>query len=128
MELLVVMVIIGMLASFVAPRFFGQVDKSAVSVARAQIDAFRKALDAYRLDVGQYPSTGDGLRALVARPAGAERWNGPYLERAEVPVDPWGERYVYRAPGEAGRDFDVVTYGKDRRPGGQGSDADIKSW
>ena len=94
LELLVVMVIIGMLAGFVAPRFFAQIGKSETKVARAQLDALEKALDQYRLDVGRYPGTEQGLAALVERPSGLASWSGPYLKKA-VPPDPWGRPYLY---------------------------------
>ena len=122
-ELLVVVVIIGLLAGFVAPRYFGQVGKSEVSVAKAQIDALEKALDQYRLDTGHYPATELGLAALVTRPANEPKWAGPYL-RKDVPLDPWGKPYVYKMPGEKG-DFDLVSYGKDGQPGGSGENADL---
>jgi general secretion pathway protein G len=124
-ELLVVVFIIGLLAGFVAPRYFSQVGKSEVNVARAQLDALGKALDQYRLDTGHYPSTELGLRALVERPLGEPKWAGPYLQK-EIPLDPWGKAYLYRAPGQRG-DFDLVSYGKDGRPGGTGEDADLMS-
>jgi general secretion pathway protein G len=123
LELLVVVVIIGLLAGLVAPRYFGQVGKSEVNVAKAQIDALEKALDQYRLDTGHYPSTELGLDALINRPANEPKWNGPYL-RKSVPVDPWGKPYMYRVPGQKG-DFDVLSYGKDGQPGGTGENADI---
>jgi general secretion pathway protein G len=123
LELLVVVVIIGLLAGFVAPRYFGQVGKSEVNVAKAQIDALEKALDQYRLDTGHYPSAELGLDALVKRPANEPKWNGPYLRR-DIPLDPWGKPYVYRIPGERG-EFDLVSFGKDGRPGGTGENADI---
>lgn len=126
LELLVVMVIIGLLAGFVAPRYFGQIGKSEVKVARAQIDALEKALDQYRLDTGRYPSSEEGLVSLVAQPSGAAKWAGPYL-RKDVPLDPWGRPYVYRFPGEQ-RDFDVMSYGRDGKPGGNGEDQDIGNW
>ncbi len=123
LELLVVIVIIGLLAGYVAPRYFSQVGRSEVQVARAQIDSLEKALDQYRLDMRRYPSVEEGLDALVARPAAASTWNGPYLKKA-VPADPWGRPYVYRAPGQKG-DFELVSFGRDGRPGGSGEDADI---
>jgi len=122
-ELLVVVVIIGLLAGFVAPRYFSQVGKSEVSVAKAQIDALEKALDTYRLDTGHYPSTELGLAALVQRPQSEPKWSGPYL-RKEVPLDPWGKPYVYKMPGEKG-EFDLLSYGKDGQPGGSGENADL---
>jgi len=124
LELLVVVLIIGLLAGFVAPRYFGQVGKSEINVAKAQIDALEKALDQYRLDTGHYPSTELGLVALVQRPQNEPKWGGPYL-RKDVPLDPWGRAYVYKMPGEKGGDFDLVSYGKDGQPGGTGENADI---
>jgi general secretion pathway protein G len=126
LELLVVIVIIGLLAGFVAPRYFSQVGKSEVQMARAQIDAFEKALDQYRLDTRRYPSSEQGLKALIERPVNEPQWNGPYL-RKEVPLDPWGRPYVYRVPGTKS-DFDLVSYGKDGRPGGSGEAADITNF
>jgi len=123
LELLVVVVIIGVLAGFVAPRYFGQVGKSEVNVARAQIDALEKALDQYRLDVGRYPGKELGLKALVERPPNEPKWNGPYL-RKDVPLDPWGKPYVYRIPGEKS-EIELLSHGKDGQPGGSGEAADI---
>ncbi|MGN6702947.1 MAG: type II secretion system major pseudopilin GspG [Burkholderiaceae bacterium] len=123
LELLVVIVIIGLLAAYVGPRYFAQLGKSEVTVAKAQIESFEKALDTYRLDVGRYPTTEEGLAALTARPAAAPGWNGPYLKKA-VPPDPWSHAYVYRAPGGKG-DYDILSYGRDGQPGGSGEDADI---
>jgi general secretion pathway protein G len=125
LELLVVVVIIGLLAGFVAPRYFGQVGKSELAVAKAQIDALEKALDQYRLDTGRYPPTELGLTALVDKPAAEPKWAGPYLRKA-VPLDPWGKPYLYKAPGEKG-DFDLVSNGKDGQPGGSGEAADISN-
>ena len=126
LELLVVMVIIGLLAGYVAPKYFSQIGKSEVKVARAQIDALEKALDQYRLDVGRYPSTEQGLTALVAPPANEPKWQGPYLKKA-VPPDPWGRTYIYRFPGEHG-DVDLYSFGRDGQAGGKGEDADITNW
>jgi general secretion pathway protein G len=122
-ELLVVVLIIGLLVGLVAPRYFGQVGKSEVNVARAQIDALEKALDQYRLDIGRYPDNELGLNALLQRPASEPKWNGPYLRKA-LPLDPWGKPYIYRMPGEKG-EFDLISYGKDGQPGGAGENADI---
>jgi len=123
LELLVVVVIIGLLAGFVAPLYFGQVGKSEVNVAKAQIDALEKALDQYRLDTGHYPSPELGLRALLERPLNEPKWAGPYL-RKEVPLDPWGKPYLYRIPGSRA-EFEVISLGRDGQPGGSGEDADI---
>ncbi|QID16195.1 type II secretion system major pseudopilin GspG [Nitrogeniibacter mangrovi] len=126
LELLVVMVIIGLLAGYVGPRFFAQIGKSQVKTARAQIDGLEKALDQFRLDVGRYPLTEEGLAALDAAPAGVSKWQGPYLRKA-VPLDPWDKPYQYRSPGEHG-DFDLYSFGKDGQPGGEGEAADIVNW
>lgn len=126
LELLVVMVIIGLLAGYVAPRYFAQVGKSEVKAARAQIDSFEKAIEALRLDIGHYPTSEQGLEALVKQPAGETKWQGPYLKKA-VPLDPWGHPYVYKYPGDHG-DYDILSYGRDGKPGGEGDDADIANW
>ncbi|HEY4443826.1 MAG TPA: type II secretion system major pseudopilin GspG [Steroidobacteraceae bacterium] len=126
LELLVVMVIIGLLAGFVAPRYFAQVGKSQVKVAKAQIDALDKALDQFRIDVGRYPTSEEGLQALTTAPSGEQNWSGPYLKKG-VPMDPWGRPYVYAQPGTH-NDFDLMSYGKDGRPGGTGEDADVTNW
>lgn len=126
LELLVVMVIIGLLAGYVGPRFFSQIGKSEVQTARAQINALEKALDQFRLDVGRYPLTEEGLAALNTAPAGERKWQGPYLRKA-VPDDPWEKPYQYRSPGEHG-EFDLFSFGKDGQPGGEGEAADIVNW
>lgn len=126
LELLVVIAIIGLLAAYVGPRYFAQLGKSETTTAKAQIDALTKALDTYRLDTGRYPTTEQGLNALVTAPGGIAKWNGPYLSKA-VPPDPWGRVYLYRAPGTSGRDYDVLSYGKDGVPGGSGEDADLSN-
>jgi general secretion pathway protein G len=123
LELLVVIVIIGLLAGYVAPRYFGQVGKSEVQVARAQIDSLEKALDQYRLDTRHYPTAEQGLEALNTKPANEANWSGPYLKKA-VPNDPWGRAYVYHVPGSKG-EFDLYSLGRDGKPGGTGEDADI---
>lgn len=126
LELLVVIVIIGLLAGYVGPRYFSQVGKSEVAVAKAQIDALEKALDQYRLDTGSYPAMDAGLVALMQRPSNVTKWAGPYMKKS-VPADPWGASYVYRFPGEHG-EYDLYSYGKDGKPGGTGENADITSW
>jgi general secretion pathway protein G len=125
LELLVVMVIIGLLAAYVGPKYFAQLGKSEVTVARSQIEAFVKALDTYRLDMGRYPGTEQGLAVLLTAPAdGAGKWNGPYLSK-KLPQDPWGHPYVYRSPGSNGAAFDLLSYGRDGQPGGTGDAADL---
>ncbi len=125
-ELLVVVVIIGLLAGLVAPRYFGQVGKSNVNIARAQIDSLGKALDTYRLDVGAYPTSDQGLQALITKPDGVDRWAGPYLQK-QIPPDPWSRPYHYKSPGDHG-DFDLYTYGADGQPGGTGENVDVDNW
>lgn len=125
LELLVVLVIIGLLAGYVAPRYFAQVGKAEVKTAQAQVDALEKSLDQYRLDTGRYPTTEQGLAALFTRPADEPKWQGPYLKKAPPP-DPWGRPYQYRQPGERG-EYDLYSYGKDGQSGGTGEDADIGS-
>ncbi len=127
LELLVVMLIIGLLASYVAPRFFQQIGKSEVKATRAQLDAFDKALSTYRLDTGHYPSTEQGLLALVTRPSDEPKWGGPYLSKA-VPSDPWGHPYLYRQPGDAGHDYELASFGKDGQRGGTDENADVSIW
>jgi len=124
LELLVVILIIGLLTGIVAPRFLGQIGRSEATAARAQLDAFDKALQGYRIDTGRFPSTGQGLGALVTQPADEPRWHGPYL-RGEVPLDPWGTPYQYRNPGINGKDYDLLSFGSDRTQGGVGDGADI---
>ncbi|MBN3759277.1 type II secretion system major pseudopilin GspG [Burkholderia sp. Ac-20365] len=125
LELLVVLVIIGMLAAIVGPRYFAQLGKSQVTVARAQIDVLSKSIDNFRLDVGRFPTAEEGLQSLVVRPASVDKWNGPYLKK-ELPLDPWGHPYVYQVPGTKG-DYAVISYGRDGQPGGAGEDVDISS-
>jgi general secretion pathway protein G len=123
LELLVVIVIIGLLAAYVGPKYFSQLSKSEVTVAKAQIASFEKALDTFRLDVGRYPTNEENLQALLVKPASASKWNGPYLKK-EVPADPWGNAYQYRSPGSK-NEFEILSFGKDGQPGGAGDDADI---
>jgi general secretion pathway protein G len=126
LELLVVMVIIGLLVGYVGPKYFAQIGKSEIKATRAQIDSLEKSLDQYRLDTGHYPSTEQGLSALMVKPASESRWSGPYLKK-NVPLDPWGIAYQYKSPGEHG-EYDLSSFGKDSQPGGVGEMADIVSW
>lgn len=125
LELLVVIAIIAVLTAYVAPRFIGSVGKSEVQAARIQLDALEKALEAFRLDVGRYPTEAEGLEVLVERPAGLARWHGPYLKKSP-PLDPWGNAYQYRMPGNGGADFDLSSFGPDGRPGGPGGTGDVR--
>jgi general secretion pathway protein G len=124
LELLVVLVIIGLLASYVGPKYFAQLGKSEVTVARAQLDALTKAIETYRLDVGRFPSEAEGLAALITRPDAAPGWNGPYLKKG-IPLDPWRHAYIYQYL--ANGDFRVMSYGKDGKPGGVGEDEDLSN-
>lgn len=126
LELLVVMVIIGLLAGYVGPKYFSQLGKSETKAAMAQVEALAKALDTYRLDIGHYPSTEQGLAALVSPPGNEAKWHGPYLAK-KLPADPWGRAYLYKYPGEHG-DYDVWTLGNDGQAGGTDADTDIGNW
>ena len=125
-EILVVVIIIGMLAALVGPRLFGKVGTAKLSAAKAQIELFGTALDTFRLDVGKYPTTEEGLKALREKPSGVEGWNGPYLPK-EIPLDPWKKPYIYKSPGEHG-DYDLISYGLDGAEGGEGENQDVVSW
>lgn len=128
-ELLIVMVILGLLAALVGPRLFGKVDSAKIDTTRTQLASLETSLDAFRLDIGRYPTVEEGLGVLVSQPAedapGASRWRGPYLKR--LPVDGWGNAYQYKSPGEHG-EFDLWSWGADNKEGGEGGDADITSW
>ena len=125
-ELLIVMIILGLLAALVGPRMFGKVDKAKQRAAKAQITLFETTLDTYRLDVGAYPTTEEGLQALRVKPDSTKEWDGPYLTKA-IPMDPWGNPYVYESPGEHG-EYDIICLGADASPGGEKTDMDIVSW
>ena len=126
MELLIVMVIIGLLAALVGPELFKRVGGAKQTSAKAQIEMLGTALDTYRLDVGAYPSTEQGLVALREKPQDSEGWNGPYL-RKDIPKDPWGHDYVYKSPGDNG-EYDLSALGQDGQTGGEGDDKDVNSW
>ena len=130
-ELLVVITVIAILAGLVAPMVFSHVGEAKTSAARAQIELFGLALEAYRLDNDYYPSNAQGLEALRTKPTGepeARNWRGPYLKKT-VPLDPWGRPYVYRSPGDVNtQGYDLLTYGRDGQPGGTNEDADITAW
>lgn len=126
-ELLVVITIIGLIVALVGPRVLNYLGDSKVKTARIQIQGFASALDLFYLDAGRYPSTSEGLGALVQRTPGVATWNGPYLKGGILPTDPWGKAYAYRAPGEHGP-YDIVSQGSDGQEGGTGTAADITSW
>lgn len=122
------MAIIGLLAAYVGPKYFSQIGRSEQAAAKSQLDSYKKALGAYRIDTGSYPSSEEGLSALMNKPSDlskASKWNGPYLE-SFPPADPWGRPYIYVSPGSKG-DFDLLSYGKDGQPGGTGDAADISN-
>ena len=126
-ELLVVLAIIGLLAGLVGPQVIKHLGESKVKTARLQVEELVSALDMYRLDVGRYPTSDEGLTALIEQPGNARIWNGPYLRKKKVPLDPWNNPYRYTAPGEHGK-FDLYSLGSDGSEGGEGEDQDIKSW
>jgi general secretion pathway protein G len=125
-EILVVVIILGLLVALVGPRLWGRVSLAKQKTAKAQIELFGTALDTFRLDVGRYPTTEEGLKALREKPSGAEAWQGPYLPK-EVPVDPWNKPYIYKCPGDHG-DYDLLSYGLDGAEGGEGENQDVVSW
>ena len=119
-------ILFGLLAALVGPRFIRQEEKAKIKATKAQIELLSTALDTFRLDVGRYPTTEEGLEALRTKPGGLERWDGPYLKK-DVPLDPWGKAYAYKSPGEHGA-FDIVSYGADGLSGGEGDNRDITNW
>lgn len=125
-ELIVVVMIIGLLAALVMPKFFGKVEQSRMKAAQAQIELFGAALDQFRLDVGRYPTSSEGLAALRESGAGSDEWRGPYLKK-EIPKDPWGREFVYRSPGER-EEYEIISYGSDGNAGGDGEAGDVVSW
>jgi len=125
-ELIVVVIIIGLLAGLVLPQFIRQEEKAKLKAAQAQIELLGTALDTFRLDVGRYPTSDEGLQALRQKPGAVERWDGPYLKK-DLPLDPWGKPYLYKSPGDHGP-YDIVSYGADGAPGGEGDNRDLTSW
>jgi len=128
-ELLVVMVILGLLASMVLPNFFRTSSKARVGIAKTQMSALGTALDSYALDTGRYPSSSEGLAALVEQPSGLDMWDGPYMKGARLPKDPWGNPFEYAGPGDSGGggDYEIVSLGADGRRGGDELNADIST-
>ncbi len=126
-EMLVVITIIGLIMALVAPRVLGYLSESKAKAAKIQIESFGSALDLFYLDSGRYPTGSEGLVVLVQRPGNAPAWNGPYLKGGVVPADPWGNAYVYRAPGQHGA-YEILSYGADGQEGGTGTASDITSW
>ncbi|QET06239.1 MULTISPECIES: type II secretion system major pseudopilin GspG [Cupriavidus] len=126
LELLVVLLIIALLAGYVGPRLFGEVGKAKTKTAASQMKSIANALDRYRLDTGRFPSTEAGLQSLMTNQGNVTGWDGPYMS-SEMPADPWGRPYVYRSPGDGGKDYDLLTLGGDGKPGGTGEDQDVVS-
>lgn len=126
-EMMVVVVIIALFAALVLPKMMNQAGKAKRVAARSQINAYMTALGAYKLDTGVYPSTEQGLQALRVKPENVNNWQGPYTDK-DISNDPWGAPYVYHYPGEHGDDPDIISYGTDGQPGGDGENADIVSW
>ena len=126
-ELMVVMVILGILATLIMPKILERPEQAKRTKAKVQIESFRSALQQFKLDTGRYPTTAEGLEALVTDPGNVKGYQkGGYLDKA--PLDPWGNKYVYQCPGKSSRDFDIVCYGADGQPSGTSHDADIESW
>ena len=125
-EILVVITIIGLLAALVGPRLWKRISGAKQTSAKAQIELFGTALDAFRLDTGRYPTTEEGFKSLREKPSGLDTWQGPYLPK-EIPNDPWGKPYVYKCPGDHG-DYDIISYGADFVEGGEGENQDVVSW
>ena len=128
LELLAVLVILGILAGIFAPRFLGQAESAKRKAAKLEIDQIGQSLDLYKLETGKYPTSQEGLAALVTAPSGATNWNGPYLKKTSVPKDPWGNDYKYVSPGDQNRPYDIVSLGGDGKEGGDGDGKDIASW
>lgn len=126
-ELLVVLAILGLLAAIAGPKVLGKLGGAKSDTAKLQIEEFGASLDLYRLEVGRYPTTDEGLKALVQAPAGATGWNGPYLKKKEVPKDPWGNEYRYASPGQHGA-YDLSSLGADNQEGGDGENKDLVNW
>jgi general secretion pathway protein G len=127
LELLVVLAIIALLVGFVAPKMMGYLGRAKADAAKVQLHNVSTAIELYRLDAGAYPTEAEGLRALLEKPGAADHWNGPYLTRADGILDPWGQPFIYKQPGQHG-DYDLMSYGADKKPGGEGDDADVTSW
>lgn len=128
LELLAVLVILGILAGVFAPKFLGQAESAKRKAAKLEIDQIGQSLDLYKLEIGKYPTSQEGLAALVTAPSGTTNWNGPYLKKTTVPKDPWGNEYKYVSPGDQNRPYDILSFGGDGKEGGEGDGKDITSW
>ena len=125
-EILVVLVLIGIVLGIVGGNFIGRGEKAKADAAKIEIGQIGQALDLYKLEIGRYPSSSEGLQALVTAPAGAANWNGPYWKKAQIPKDPWGNEYRYTSPGQKGA-YDILSLGADGKEGGEGTNKDITS-
>lgn len=123
-ELLVVLVILVLLATLITPRVIGYLSQSRVKTAKVQIESLAGVVELFAVDAGRYPTTSEGLEVLVKKPSGMDSWRGPYFNKSVVPPDPWGHPYHYRSPGRRG-EFEILSYGRDNKEGGDGEDADI---
>ena len=126
-EILVVLVLIAIVMGVVGGQFIGRGEKAKADAAKIEIGQIGQALDLYKLEVGRYPTTQEGLQALISAPSGVTNWNGPYWKKTEIPKDPWGNEYKYASPGQHGA-YDIISYGADGKEGGEGADKDITSW
>lgn len=127
MELLVVLAILALLGGLVGPQLLGAFGGAKTKTAGVQINDLEQSLEMYKLDVGRFPTTEEGLQALVVKPSGAAGWNGPYLKKSKVPADPWGFEYQYKYPGDRG-EIDIFTLGQDNQVGGEGESSDVGNW
>ena len=128
LELLVVLLLLGAFAGIFAPKIFGQAEKAKQKAAKLEIDQIGQALDLYKLEIGRYPTTQEGLASLMTAPSGVANWNGPYLKRSAVPKDPWNNEYKFVSPGDQSRPYDIISLGGDGKEGGDGDGKDITSW
>jgi general secretion pathway protein G len=127
-EILVVLVLIGVVMGIVGSKFIGQGEEAKRKAAKIEINQIGNTLDLFKLEVGRYPTTSEGLQALITAPSGATNWNGPYWKNATLPKDPWGNEYKYSSPSTHGGAYDIISLGADGREGGEGADKDITSW
>jgi general secretion pathway protein G len=128
MEIIIVITIIGLVVAWAGNRIFGQGDKAKSGLAKARMSEISTQLDMYKLDTGRYPTTAEGLRALLANPGNATNWNGPYVKNADTLKDPWSNEMIYKSPGDANRPFELTSLGADGKEGGEGADRDVRSW
>ena len=128
LELLVVLLLLGAFAGIFAPKIFGQAEKAKQKAAKLEIDQIGQGLDLYKLEIGRYPTSQEGLQALMVAPSGVSNWNGPYLKRNTVPKDPWNNEYKFVSPGDQNRPYDIISFGSDSKEGGDSDGKDITSW